>query len=132
MRREQKQPKLQQTVSIPEDFREFMQHVHELIETEDESALMESDDLLQYERAYGGLMDEGSREYGFTYFPETNAVSNRRPKWELELDAVDIANICEGSKTTFKVWGCQSPDCECLFSNPEETCFYCDYVDEVT
>ncbi|MCA9016167.1 MAG: hypothetical protein KDA77_12615 [Planctomycetaceae bacterium] len=130
MRREQKRPKSQQTISIPNDFKEFMQFVHEMIETKDESALIESDDLLQSENAYGGLSQEGTQQYGFTYFPEAFAVEKgRRPKWELELDAVDIATICEGSKSTLTLWSCQNPDCQCLFSDPDDTCFYCDYVE---
>lgn len=130
MRREQKQQKQQQAISIPENLLEFLQHVHEMIETEDESAQMESDDLLQCECAYGGLNDPESQLFCFTYFPETLTTDkNRRYKWELDLDSVDIANICEGSIQTLKLWECQNLDCRSLFSDPEDSCFYCDYVE---
>lgn len=126
MRQCRPQPKVLQMVEIPESLREFFEYVNEMIETEDESSLIESDDLLQSERVYGGLTDADRGDFGFTFFPEPG----NRQKWEFTLDRVDIANICEGSKTTLKLWGCQTPDCRCLFSDPEGTCFYCDYVDE--
>lgn len=126
MRREQKQPKTRHRVEIPDDLAAFLRDVHELIETGDDSATIESDDLLQCETAYGGLIETGGNEYGFTYFPDKGV----RHKWEFELDVIGIAEIAEGSQTTLTLWGCQSEDCRCMFSNPDELCFYCDYIED--
>jgi len=126
MRRKVIKTKSKQIVTIPDNLLEFFYDVHELIEAEDKSALMESDDLIQCEKAYGGLLEEGGIRYGFTYFPEKGT----RQKWELELDVVDIANISEGSKSDLVLWGCLESNCRCLFSDPNDTCFYCDYIDE--
>lgn len=126
MRREQKNPKAKQVVLIPDDLATFLRDVYARIEADDDAATIESDDLLQCEIAYGGLIETGGNQYGFTYFPEKGT----RQKWELALDTVDIANIAEGSITTLTLWGCQSEACHCLFADSEEACFYCDYVDD--
>lgn len=126
MRREQKHPKAKRGVQVPDDLVTFLCEVHALIQADDDAATIESDDLLQCEIAYGGLIETGGSQYGFTYFPEKGT----RQKWQLELDAGEIANIAEGSITSFSLWGCQTEDCRCLFTDSDETCFYCDYVDD--
>ncbi|PHS03054.1 MAG: hypothetical protein COA78_19195 [Blastopirellula sp.] len=126
MRRQEKQPKSKQAIALPSDLFDFMCYVHEMIETKDESATIESDDLLQCERAYAGLIEEGGVQYGFSYFPEKGI----RHIWEFDLDVVDIANITEGSKTNLILWGCQDSNCRCMFSDPDDSCFHCDYVDD--
>ncbi len=128
MRRKQKQDKLKQVVAIPADLFEFICHVHEMIETNDESAFIESDDLIQCEVAYSGLIEQGGIRYGFTYFPKQGI----RQKWEFELDIVDIANISEEVTTTLVLWGCKDANCCSMFSDPEDTCFYCDYIDDAS
>ena len=125
MRREEIQPKSKQSVVLPSDLVEFLGYVRKMIEAKDELATIESDDLLQCERAYGGLIEEGGTQYGFTYFPEEET----RYKWELELDITEITNIADGSKTDLVLWGCHNPNCRCMFSDPDDTCFYCDYAD---
>ncbi len=60
MRKRRVRPKVRQTVSNPVNLQEFLHEVNELIETQDDAATIESDDLLQCECAYGGLIDAGS------------------------------------------------------------------------
>ncbi|HKY27809.1 MAG TPA: hypothetical protein VJM12_07685 [Pyrinomonadaceae bacterium] len=69
MREERKQPKIAKEVAIPVDLLEFFQDVHHLIEQRDDSTTIESDDLIQTEFIYGGLTEEGSNHFSFTYFP---------------------------------------------------------------
>ena len=62
MRREQKHPKAKQVVPMPDDLATFLREVHALIEADDDAATIESDDLLQCEIAYGGLIETGYRQ----------------------------------------------------------------------
>ena len=62
--------------TIPDRFKRFLRDVVEAINQGDESAWMESDDLLQSERAYGGLYDTASGRYGFAYFIEDDEESD--------------------------------------------------------
>ncbi len=51
-------------MSLPDDLLQFLRDVHQLIETRDERATTESDDLLRFDRAYGGLIEEAGNDYG--------------------------------------------------------------------
>lgn len=126
MRREQRQPKTKHEIPIPDDLAAFLREVHRLIETGDDSATIASDDLLQSETAYGGLVSPGGHTYRFTYWFR----KGDRHKWLFELDIVDIANIVEGTGTALLLWGCQAENCHCRFTDPNGTCFYCDYIDD--
>jgi hypothetical protein len=120
------QPKELRTLAMPADLREFLVGVDELIGAEDELATTESDDLLQCERAYGGLLDKGGFRYGFTYFPDKGI----RHKWEFCLSAYQINAVAAGGLSTLDLWCCTSPDCKSGFEDKAETCFYCDYIEE--
>lgn len=52
----------------------------------DEETLIESDDLLQADTIYGGLIEDDGSTFGFACFPE-HAEKGVRYKWEFELDA---------------------------------------------
>ena len=125
MRVERPRPKTREEVPIPKRLRDFFAAVHRLIEAGAEEGRVESDDLLQCEFAYGGLIEEGGARYGFTYFPG----AGRRDKWELDLGSGDLASIADGATTTLTLWACGSP-CGCRFSDSKDLCLYCDYVDE--
>jgi hypothetical protein len=125
-RTEKIQVKITGEVIIPDDLLGFFREVDDLIKHNDEVTIIESDDLIQTEFAYGGLLEEGADRFRFTYFPEENT----RPKWNIELTASEIAKIAEGEKRTLTLWKCQNPNCRSFFSSESETCFDCDYVDD--
>lgn len=79
-------------VELPDDIIEFFASVSDMIQSEDDSAMMESDDLLQTERIYGGLSDRRRRIYSFTWFPE----SAPDERWEMQLLADEIDEIGSG------------------------------------
>jgi hypothetical protein len=126
MRTKNVKPKIAEEVAIPERLVAFLREVHELIEQDDDAATIESDDLLQTEFAYGGLLEEDGDEFGFTYFSDEGA----RAKWEFELSASDIAAIAQGDRDTLRLWRCRTPGCRNRFGSPDEACFDCDYVDD--
>jgi hypothetical protein len=126
MRVERVQPKRTKEVSIPANLLEFFQYVDHLIKQKDDLATIESDDLIQTEFVYGGLIETDSDEFGFTFSPKPKT----RSKWEIELTASEIADISLGKKKTLALWECQNPDCESLFPSESYACFDCDYVDD--
>lgn len=126
MRVERVQPKRTKEVAIPANLLEFFRYVDHLIKQKDDLATIESDDLLQTEFVYGGLIEADSDEFGFTYFPKPKT----RSSWEIELTASEIADISLGKKKTLALWECQNPDCESLFPSESYTCSDCDYVDD--
>ncbi len=126
MRERSPRPKIQETVVIPRELKSFLADVHMLIVEGDESTTIESDDLLQCERACGGLLEEGRDVYGFTFFTDPEGVRN---KWEIVLSKADIEKVANATLTEFSLWACQDAACGCKFSSEDETCFYCDYVD---
>lgn len=79
-------------VELPDSMIEFFASVSERIRAEDDAATIESDDLLQADRIYGGLTDRRRQIYDFTWFPET--VPEER--WELRLTADEIDEIGSG------------------------------------
>jgi len=117
--------KIKQRVSIPKDLGEFLKHVYELILKKDESTTIPSDDLIQDDFIYGGLIEEGGVEYGFTYFPGEGT----RNKWELIFTVGQLEDVREGRLKYLDLWGCKSKKCQCKFHSKDETCFYCDYVE---
>lgn len=118
-------PKLKDLVEVdvPLAVAEFMREVSALIDAQDESATMESDDLLQAPRIYGGLTDEKRRLFGFTYFPTSETL----PVWELDFEESAIRLIAAGRTSRLRLLRCKRPDCGCHFSSPEDRCFRCDY-----
>jgi hypothetical protein len=117
--------KIEKTIEIPDNLKEFFQYVHHEICELAEETQIEPDDLLQCEFAYGGLINEETREFGFTYFPG-KGIEN---KWEIVLNATEISEICNNEKKHLKLWECVNSKCESLFQTKDENCFYCDYVE---
>ena len=114
--------KIRSDVTVPVEFRDFMKHVAHLIATGDEGATLISDDLLQCERAYGGLGEDGTFE--FRYFPGDDV----EYYWDVCLTASQISNIAEGITTDLPVWRC--PNAECLNRHWDEDS-YCPNCDDV-
>jgi hypothetical protein len=124
MRREVPKKKVRQQVALPPYLVQFLTEVHQLILAGDKSATTSSDDLIQADRAYGGLVNDGGFDYQFVYFPDKRGVRN---KWEFTLSSSAIKEIADGKRTALTLWACPAPDCGCKFTGPEETCFHCDY-----
>jgi hypothetical protein len=86
-------------VELPSDIVDFFASVWEMIESREDSAMTESDDLLQSERIYGGLTDRRRKIYSFTWFPES--VPSER--WEMQLFADEIDEIGSGYRKKQRV-----------------------------
>jgi len=127
MRREVPKKKIRQRVELPPYLVQFFTEVHQLILAGDEAATMSSDDLIQADRACGGLIKDGGSDYQFVYFPDKRGVEN---KWEFSVSSKTIREIAGGKRTALTLWACPSPKCGCKFSDPGETCFHCDYEDD--
>ena len=90
---------IRKDVELPDDIIEFFASVYEMMETEEDSAMMESDDLLQAERIYGGLTDRRRKVYDFVWFPE----SAPQERWEMQLFADEIDEIGSGFRKKQRV-----------------------------
>ena len=126
MRLERPKAKKLTQIEVPANLRQFLEEVAGLIEARDEATLIESDDLLQCEYVYGGLIDEGEPIYGFTYFPRKGV----RTKWELEFSAQQIGEIADGRIDKLELWACEDNSCGSMFSSANYLCFDCDYFDD--
>jgi hypothetical protein len=120
-------PKLPADEMIPGGFAHFMRDVVALIDEGDEVAWMESDDLLQCERAYGGLYDEANGRYGFAYFVDDDEDSDIC--WDFDLDRQQIRDIASGKVTQIQLWRCE-PDCYRRFPRSDYYCAECDFSPE--
>lgn len=102
MRTPDPKPKISEDVPIPQNLVDFLSEVQELIEQEDELVTTPSDDLIQTEFAYGGLLEDEDGIFGFTYFPE----GSDQAKWDFLLSAADIAAIASGEMDKLRFWRC--------------------------
>lgn len=75
----------------------------------------------------GGKFGKKGRPFVLTYFPEGD---RERGRWRLTLHRTDIEDIAEGRMTEITMSCCTAADCRCKFREPDEPCFYCDYVDD--
>lgn len=134
MREERRKPKTQETVIIPANLALFLTEVHREIVAGDEVTTIESDDLLQYEEynfAYGGLIDSETGEYGFRYFPDEYSENEQHENtWDFKLNKTDIEKIVEGEITELPLWACRENSCGCKFPNADDSCFYCDWIEQ--
>lgn len=129
MRVENRKPKIKQTVTVPRDFILYLSEVYREILEDEETATLESDDLLQYEEfdfAYGGLVNSETSEFGFTYFTDDENGST----WEITLSKSEIESIVKGETTKILLWACEHPLCGCKFSGENDSCFNCDWIEE--
>src|SRR5262249_9568376 len=113
---------------IPGGFREFMAEVEQMIRTGADEVRIESDDLIQGDRVYGGLSDAASSVFKFTYFPSKGT----RPKWQISLSSEQVAQIASDQLSTIDLFACADTSCGCRFSDPADTCFWCDWREDAT
>jgi hypothetical protein len=125
MRTQNVKPKIADEVRIPKNLLQFFREVHQLIQQGHELVTTSSDDLIQAEFAYGGLMEDGRDRFSFTFFPNEGT----EPSWEFELSSSDIAAVVKGRQKTLRLWRCRTPDCGYRFRSADDTCIDCDYID---
>jgi hypothetical protein len=84
-------------VPVPEPFVEFMQHVVEMIDSdqEDDRALADIDDGLQCEHGYGGRDGD---TFSFEYFPD-----DREERWSVKLSEVAVRDVADGHRAEMEV-----------------------------
>jgi hypothetical protein len=82
-----------ETIPLPADLRTFLAEVWAAIQAgDDEATRVESDDLLQAECGYGGLVDAAAGRYTFTYLPDTPEGG----RWTFDLLADDVRKAATG------------------------------------
>ncbi|MCB9540321.1 MAG: hypothetical protein H6704_29245 [Myxococcales bacterium] len=82
-----------ETITLPDDLRTFLAEVWASIQADDDEATrIESDDLLQAECGYGGLIDAEAGRYLFTYLPDTPEGG----RWTFELLTDDVRKAATG------------------------------------
>lgn len=125
-RKLQAKEKEKTNVEIPKRLLDSMKWVSKLISSNDERATTPSDDLIQSPDLFGGLLDEETSIFGFTYFPE----SSSGKYWELELSSDEIYQIAKGRKKNLDFWRCKTVDCNNLLYSPKGVCIKCDYGEQ--
>lgn len=124
-------PKVPVQEMIPKEFAHFLRDVVAAIDDGDAAALMESDDLLQCDRAYGGLYDKSNGRYGFQYFVDDDEdacdESGFEICWYFDLDRQQIRDIAGGKVTQLQFWRCEQ-DCRRRFPMID---YYCDACDSL-
>ena len=124
-------PKLPVTEAIPEAFAILMRDVAAAIDDGDESAWMESDDLIQPQdfRGYGGLYDSVEGRYGFEYLVDDSQENRERSPpiaWDFDLNRQEIRDIANGTISRIDMWRCE-PDCGRRFARSDGYCPACDF-----
>ena len=129
MRKLKPQPKERIKVEIPEDLRESLHGVFELIQQtkHDRDRSLYYDDALQFGAVCGGKCGTKLRPYVFTYYPGGD---RKKGRWELTLHLTEVEDIGDGIMTAITLYCCTSPDCGCKFREEDAHCSKCDYVDE--
>ena len=126
MSTEQPKPKKLTRVEVPPDLRQFLWEVAEMIDRGDLETLVESYDLLQCDYAYGGLADEETDTYEFTYLPRKGV----KTRWEFGFSVKELREAANGVRE-LELWACEDENCGSMFSWAEAQCPNCDYEREV-
>jgi hypothetical protein len=129
MRVERVQPKQLRDVPIPLPLRSALREVHSIIEEaeRDPDIDISYDDAIQAPGICGGRYGSEPRPFILTFYPRDDY---DRDKWFLELGEIEIEDIADGVITHLPMHCCTSPECHTKFSDPSDTCFYCDYTDD--
>jgi hypothetical protein len=119
-------PKDRRRVPIPEDLRDDMREVWELVQQakHDRDVSIDFDDAIQVGGLCGGRTGEKKRPFEFTYSPRGD---EKRGRWYLTLHPLEIEDIADGRMTDILMYCCTSPDCRCKFRAQDELCSFCDY-----
>lgn len=118
-----RKPKRSVVVDLPSAFTDFIRDVNRRIHDGDKAATtIQSDDLLQCERVYGGLYDIAGKRFGFRYFHSDDAT------WDFDLNAHQIAQIADGTLTALALWQCSNGKCDCRYATEDSYCMHCDSI----
>ena len=125
MRREKPLPKELIETELPNNLIAYFVDVAALINEGAEETTIESDDLIQCEYAYGGLVEEGQDLFSFRYFPGPG-IEN---KWDFDLTKAQIQMIASGQLNSIPLWKCGVANCNTRAMDQSDLCFYHDYED---
>ena len=119
-------PKEHRSVPIPDDLRDSLEQVWQIIQEEERDPDLPIDygDAIQAGNVYGGRVGKGTRPFVLTYSPPGDA---DRGKWFLTFHPTEIEDIAEGVLSSLPMYCCTSSDCRCKFREPDELCSHCDY-----
>ncbi len=85
------------TVNIPQEFVEFMQHVVETLDSDEEDIDLDYGDAIQCEQGYGGR-DTLRGRFEFVFYP-----ASAEERWFVDLDEDGIRDIADRTFDTLKV-----------------------------
>jgi hypothetical protein len=125
----QPKPKQRRKVPIPAELRESLHEVFELVQRSkcDPDIVLDYDDAIQVGRVCGGRYGKKPRPFVLTYYPEGDS---EQGLWFLTLHRTEIEDMGDGRIAEVTLYCCASPECRCKFREPDEHCFYCDYVND--
>src|SRR5262245_47701354 len=123
-------PKIPVSVGVPAIFRKFMRQVARRIAAREKETTIESDDLLQCDCIFGGLVDSTRKKFGFCYFHDDGVERDEDDDvtWHVILDATQIQAIADGSLRSLQLWRCVNVSCGCRHSSVDGYCANCDSV----
>jgi hypothetical protein len=128
MLRAEPRPKDRRKVSIPDDLRESLREVLNLIEQAkyDRDIPMGYGDAIQVGSVCGGRIGEKARPFVLTYYPPEEP---KNCKWFLTFHLTDIEDIADGRLTEITLYCCcTAANCTCKFREAKAVCSHCDYV----
>ncbi|MEQ1827308.1 MAG: hypothetical protein ABL921_15230 [Pirellula sp.] len=112
---------------FPAAFVDFMKIVDSKIEQRDPDTIIESDDLIQCEHTFGGLVDVAEQTYGFEFMEGENFDSDGFSiAWHYLLNKRQIKEIARHELISLAMWRC-SNDCGRRANMPEWYCPQCDF-----
>jgi hypothetical protein len=119
-------PKDRRKVTIPDDLRDSLRDVFELIRQarRDPEINLDFDDAIQVGEVCGGRYGTKQRPFVLTYYPPGD---ERRGRWFLTLHPTEIEDIADGVMSEITMNCCVSPDCRCKFREGDVPCDLCDY-----
>ena len=121
-------PKVQVVEMIPPAFVEFLEEVDGMIERRDPETLLESDDLIQCEHTFGGLVDAAEELFGFEFWDGTKFSKNGfRITSHFLLTKSQIKAVANHELTSLTMWRC-SNDCGRRATVSDWHCTECDNV----
>lgn len=129
MLRPQPKEKERRRVAIPEDLRDAMRDVYEIIgeSKRDAEVCVDYDDAIQCGYLVGGRVGSRKRPFEFTYSP--NGDRSTKSRWKLALHPLEIEDIADGCMKELSLYCCKSPECGHKSTDPQDLC-KCDYVND--
>lgn len=111
-------------VSIPDELRESLREVYEIIRAarHDPDIHLDFDDAIQVEDLLcGGRSPRDRKRFDLIYYPP------RFPHccWSLTLHRLEIEDIADGVMAEIKLWSCTSPGCDCKSREANDRCVHC-------